>query len=262
MLSVPTYHPLTFSNTCLVTLTFQTQIFPSLPPYIKAIDKYYEGFSVQTQSTRVHLWQALLLKSPLTPVPSTLVAFFSNKIRKMTLNFEIPKVLKWPSMLGLPALHSWLLVVFRVRCKLLGTARSSFWPLAPNFLPFLLSLFQRGWPQKRLFPCAAAQAHQPFTDFSRWPGMLPRLSLFPLVTGYHHFARDWTHGVVHAKRALCQGATFEPSAHFPLALSSPLVYIIIAHLSVTWQGHSLTICLITKLGYTKTLKSRQVTNDF
>lgn len=37
-----------------------------------------------------------------------------------------------------------------------------------------------------------AQAHQPFIDFSRWPDMLPRLSLFPLVTGYHHFARDWT----------------------------------------------------------------------
>lgn len=138
-------------------------------------------------------------------------------------------------MLGLPVLHSWLLAVFRIRCKLLGTACSSFQPLAPYFLPFLLSLFKWGWPQKRLFPCAAAQAHQSFIDFSRWPDMLPRLSLFPLVTGYHHFARDWTHGGVHAMQALYQGATFVPAANFPLALSSPLVDVIIAHLSVTWQ---------------------------
>lgn len=206
---------LTFSNTCLLTLTFQTPIFPSLTPYIKAIDRYYEGSSVWTHSTGVHLCsnastsgQVLLLKPPPIPVPFTFVAFFSNKIRKMTLNFEISKVLKWPSMLGLPALHSRLLVVFKVRWKLLGTAWSSFWPLAPYFLPFLLSLFQWEWSQKRLFPCAAAQAHQPFIDFSRWPDMLPRLSLFPLVTGYHHFAKDWTHSVVHAKQvhylwALC-----------------------------------------------------------
>lgn len=115
--------------------------------------------------------------------PPPLFAFFSSKIRKMPLNFEISKVLKCPSMLGLPALHSWLLAVFRVRCKLLGTAWSPFRPLAPYFLPFLRSLFQRGWPQKQLFSCAPAQAHQSFTDFSRWPDMLPRLSLFPLFTG-------------------------------------------------------------------------------
>lgn len=86
--------------------------------------------------------------------PPPLFAFFSSKIRKMPLNFEISKVLKCPSMLGLPALHSWLLAIFRVTCKLLDTAWSSFRPLAPYFLPFLRSLFQWGWPQKQLFSCA------------------------------------------------------------------------------------------------------------
>lgn len=187
---------------------------------------------------------SLILKSPLIPVPHTLVAFFSNKfsLGRCPWTFEPSQVPKWPSTLGLPVLLSWLLAVFRVRRKLLGTAWASFRPLATYFLPFLLSLLQWGRLQKRLFLPTKfylelrAHAPQPFTDFSRWPGVLPQRPALPLLTVVPVLlGTEPKVGCMPGKRSTKE--RFEPSAHSPLTLSPQLfasMWLILGLLGQWW----------------------------
>lgn len=184
---------------------------------------------------------SLILKSPLIPVPHTLVAFFSNKfsLGRCPWTFEPSQVPKWPSTLGLPVLLSWLLVVFRVRRKLLGTAWASFRSLTTYFLPFLLSLLQWGqtpeaaFPTYKILPRAAGPRSSTIHWLLKMAWDASTASCSALAHCCPCFVRDWTQGGVHARQALYQGAIWALCS-LPINPVSPTVRIHMAHLRVTW----------------------------